>query len=186
VFDGRLRRPYREDDPPAPLDAYGRSKVEGEAAITASGCAAIVMRTSWIFGLTGNNFPRAIMRVAADRDELSLVDDQQGSPTWSRTIAAATLQLQNSSSWPRVSGLYHVTASGYTTWFGFASAILAQATDMARRPRLTPIGSVDYPLPVLRPAWSVLDTTKFQTRFGIVLPRWQDTLSQCLADVPMQ
>jgi dTDP-4-dehydrorhamnose reductase len=189
VFDGSARRPYREDDPVGPLGVYGRSKLAGEQAIGASGCAAVILRTSWVYGLTGQNFLRTMLRLAGEREELGVVDDQHGSPTWSRTVAEATLQLldrhaQDSSSWSRVSGVYHATASGSTTWFGFASAIFAHSPSAARRPRLRPIGSLDYPLPAPRPAWSVLDNRKFQSSFGVVLPSWDKALARCLSDVP--
>ena len=185
VFDGSARQPYREDDPVGPLGAYGRSKLEGEQAITASGCAAIVLRTSWVYGMTGQNFLRTMLRLANEREELGVVDDQQGSPTWSRSIARATLQLLDRhacdpASWAGVSGLYHATASGSTTWFGFASAIFEQAPGLARRPRLRPLATADYPLPAPRPAWSVLDCSRLQERFSISLPGWREALSECL------
>jgi dTDP-4-dehydrorhamnose reductase len=120
-----------------------------------------------------------------EREELGVVDDQQGSPTWSRSLARATLQLLDRhacdpASWPGVSGLYHATASGSTTWFGFASAIFEQAPGLARRPRLRPLATADYPLPAPRPAWSVLDCSRLQERFGISLPGWREALSECL------
>ena len=185
VFDGRARRPYREDDPVGPLGAYGRSKLEGEQGIAASRCAAIVLRTSWVYGLTGQNFLRTMLRLGTEREELGVVDDQQGSPTWSRSLARATLQLLDRhacdpASWPGVSGLYHATATGSTTWFGFASAIFEQAPGLARRPRLRPLATADYPLPAPRPAWSVLDCSRLQQRLGIVMPHWQDALAECL------
>jgi len=186
VFDGSARQPYREDDPVGPLGAYGHSKLAGEQAITASGCAAVILRTSWVYGLTGQNFLRTMLRLAGEREEIGVVDDQQGSPTWSRSLARATLQLLDRhacdpASWPGVSGLYHATASGSTTWFGFASAIFEQAPGLARRPRLRPLATADYPLPAPRPAWSVLDCGRLQARFGITLPGWREALSECLA-----
>ncbi|MEI6320210.1 MAG: dTDP-4-dehydrorhamnose reductase [Pseudomonadota bacterium] len=185
VFDGRARRPYREDDPVAPLGAYGRSKLAGEQAITATGCAAVILRTSWVYGMTGQNFLRTMLRLGAEREELGVVDDQQGSPTWSRSLARATLQLldrhaSDPASWPGVSGLYHATAAGSTTWFGFASAIFEQAPGLARRPRLRPLATADYPLPAPRPAWSVLDCGRLKQRLGIAMPHWQDSLAECL------
>jgi dTDP-4-dehydrorhamnose reductase len=186
VFDGRAHRPYREDDPVAPLGAYGRSKLDGERAIAATGCAAIVLRTSWVYGLTGHNFLRTMLRLAGEREELGVVDDQRGSPTWSRSIARATLHLldrhaHDPASWPGVSGLYHATAGGSTTWFGFAGAIFEQAPGLARRPRLRPLATADYPVPAPRPAWSVLDCSRLQARFALALPGWREALSECLA-----
>jgi dTDP-4-dehydrorhamnose reductase len=186
VFDGSARRPYREDDSVGPLGTYGRSKLEGEQAIDASGCAAIVLRTSWVYGMTGQNFLRTMLRLANEREELGVVDDQQGSPTWSRSLARATLQLldthaTDTTTWPGLSGLYHATASGSTTWFGFASAIFELAPGLARRPRLRPLATADYPLPAPRPAWSVLDCELLRERFGITLPGWRDALCECLS-----
>ncbi len=185
VFDGSARRPYREDDPVAPLGAYGRSKLDGERAIAASGCAAVVLRTSWVYGLTGQNFLRTMLRLADERAELGVVDDQQGSPTWSRSIARASLQLLDThatdpASWSRIAGLYHATAGGSTTWFGFASAIFELAPDLARKPLLRPLATADYPLPAPRPAWSVLDCSRLEARTGITLPGWRDALCECL------
>ena len=186
VFDGRASVPYRESDPVGPLGAYGRSKLDGERAIAATGCAAVVLRTSWVYGMTGQNFLRTMLRLAGEREELGVVDDQQGSPTWSRSIARGTLHLldrhaHDPASWTGISGLYHATASGSTTWFGFASAIFELAPGLARRPRLRPLTTADYPLPAPRPAWSVLDCGLLQARFGLVLPAWRDALSECLA-----
>ncbi|MCA3072061.1 MAG: dTDP-4-dehydrorhamnose reductase [Rhodocyclaceae bacterium] len=186
VFDGSARRPYREDDPVAPRSAYGRSKLEGERAIAASGCAAIVLRTSWVYGMTGQNFLRTMLRLANEREELGVVDDQQGSPTWSRSLARATLQLLDAhasepAAWPRPFGLYHATASGSTTWFGFASAIFELAPGLTRRPRLRPLTTADYPLPAPRPAWSVLDCSRLQARSNLRLPAWRHALAECLA-----
>jgi dTDP-4-dehydrorhamnose reductase len=135
--------------------------------------------------MTGQNFLRTMLRLGAEREELGVVDDQQGSPTWSRSIARATLQLLDRhacdpASWPGVSGLYHATAAGSTTWFGFASAIFEQAPGLARRPRLRPLATADYPLPAPRPAWSVLDCGRLQQRLGIAMPHWQDSLAECL------
>ena len=187
VFDGSARRPYREDDPVAPLGAYGRSKLEGEQAITATGCAAVILRTSWIYGLSGHNFLRTMLRLAEEREEIGVVDDQWGSPTWSRSLAEATLQVldhhaHDPSTWPQVAGLYHATAAGSTSWLGFASAIFRHAA--VRAPRLRAIGTADYPLPAPRPAWSVLDCTRIESRLGIVLQRWDDALARCLAKAP--
>ncbi len=189
VFDGRAHTPYREDDPVGPLGAYGCSKLEGEQAITASGCAAVVLRTSWVYGLTGQNFLRTMLRLAGDREELGVVDDQQGSPTWSRSLARATMALldrhaHQPASWPQISGLYHATSGGSTTWYGFASAIFEQATSLPRRPRLRPLATADYPLPAPRPAWSVLDCSRLRERLGIEMPGWRAALDECLAQWP--
>ena len=189
VFDGRASRPYREDDPVAPLGAYGRSKLAGEQAITASGCAAIILRTSWVYGMTGHNFLRTMLRLGGEREELGVVDDQHGSPTWSRSIARATLQIldqhvHDPASWGEISGIYHATSGGSTTWHGFAKAIFELAPGLARRPRLRPISTADYPLPAPRPAWSVLDCGRLEAHFGITLPEWRSAVAGCLTDAP--
>ena len=189
VFDGNARRPYREHDPVAPLGEYGRSKLAGEQAITASGCAAVILRTSWVYGLTGHNFLRTMLRLGAEREELGVVDDQHGSPTWSRAIARATLQIldqygHDPASWGGISGIYHASSGGSTTWHGFARAIFERAPGLAHRPRLRPLSTADYPLPAPRPAWSVLDCGRLGARFGITLPEWRSGLAECLADAP--
>lgn len=204
VFDGHARRPYREDDPVAPLGAYGCSKLDGERAIAASGCAAVILRTSWVYGMTGQNFLRTMLRLAGEREELGVVDDQEGSPTWSRSIARATLQLLDRhvrdpasdhdtgpdpapdpraglGLGPGLPGIYHATAAGSTTWFGFASAIFELAPGITRRPLLKPLATAEYPLPAPRPAWSVLDCSRLRTRFGVTLPGWREALSECLS-----
>jgi dTDP-4-dehydrorhamnose reductase len=186
VFDGRAGRPYREDDAVGPLGVYGRSKLDGERAIASTGCAAIVLRTSWVYGLTGQNFLRTMLRLGGEREELGVVDDQRGSPTWSRSIARGTLHLldrhaHQPASWAGISGLYHATASGSTTWFGFASAIFELAPGLARRPRLRPLTTAEYPLPAARPASSVLDCGRLEAGFGLVLPDWREALVECLA-----
>jgi dTDP-4-dehydrorhamnose reductase len=185
VFDGRKRRPYVETDPTAPLGVYGRSKLDGERAIAASGCAHLILRTSWVYGMTGHNFLRTMLRLGAERDELAIVDDQVGSPTWSRSIARATRSLiarhgRDPSSWTDISGLYHATAGGSTSWFGFAGAIFELADGLAKRPRLRPITTAEYPLPAPRPAWSVLDCSRLRSALGVTLPDWRDALVECL------
>jgi len=186
VFDGTKARPYLETDPTAPLGVYGRSKREGELAIAASGCAYVILRTSWVYGMTGHNFLRTMLRLGAQRDELAIVDDQVGSPTWSRTLGRLTVDLltrhaDDPESWNAISGLYHATSTGSTSWFGFAGAIFDLAPGQARRPRLHPITTAEYPLPAPRPAWSVLDCSRVQHTFGIMLPGWRDALIECLA-----
>jgi dTDP-4-dehydrorhamnose reductase len=182
VFDGNARRPYREDDAPGPLNVYGETKLAGEQALAASGAAHLVFRTAWVYGGRGSNFMLTMQRLAAEREELRVVDDQVGSPTWSRMLAEATAQvagrlLSGAVDAAEVSGTYHMTAGGSTSWYGFARAIL-DAGDA--KCRLTPIPSTGYPTPARRPAYSVLDNGKLQQRFGIRLPNWQDSLEQCL------
>ena len=179
VFDGRASMPYTEEDATAPLNVYGASKLEGEVAIAASGAHAIVLRTSWVYGLTGNNFLRTIRRLAAERDELTIVADQTGTPNWSRALAQATAGIvaMGLPALARRAGLYHLSATGATTWYGFAKAIVGDAA----RPRVLPITTAQYPTPARRPAYGVLGTERFQATFGVPLPSWQASLAACLA-----
>ncbi len=179
VFDGRADAPYTEDAPTGPLGVYGESKLEGERAVAASGAHALVLRTSWVYGLTGRNFLLTIRRLAAERDELRIVADQTGTPNWSHALAQATSQLIDFGlpALAERAGLYHLSAGGQTTWYGFARAIVGDVV----RPRVTPIATAEYPTPARRPAYGVLDCGRLAATFGIRLPDWQDSLSDCLA-----
>jgi dTDP-4-dehydrorhamnose reductase len=179
VFDGKRREPYPEDAPAHPLNVYGATKLEGEAAIAASGADALVLRTSWVYGLTGKNFLTTIRRLAAERDELRIVADQIGVPNSTRALAGATGRLvaMGLPALVERSGLYHLSATGEASWYDFARAILGDA----RRPRVTPIATAEYPLPARRPAYGVLATAKFERVFGFGLPAWREVLAACLA-----
>lgn len=179
VFDGAAREPYDEDAPTEPLCAYGASKLEGERRVAASGAAALVFRTSWVYGLRGRNFLLTIRRLAAERDELRIVADQTGVPNWCRALARATARVV-AGGLPAMrerAGLYHLSSSGSTTWYEFARAIVGDVP----RPRVTPIATADYPTPARRPAYGVLATAKFERTFGFALPNWRDAFVECLA-----
>lgn len=178
VFDGGATTPYDESSPPAPINVYGQSKLDGERAIAASGAAAIVLRTSWVYGLTGRNFLLTIRRLARERDEIRIVADQLGTPNWSRDLAQATARLValGRGALAERAGLYHFTSTGSTTWYGFARAIVGDAP----KPRVTPIATSEYPTPARRPAYGVLATDKLERTFGFRLPAWQDGLAACL------
>lgn len=181
VFDGTAPRPYREDDPTAPLGVYGASKLAGEEAIRGSGALHLVFRTAWVYAAHGNNFLRTMLRLAAEREELRVVADQQGTPTPAALIADVTAKVLRQP--PGGSGLWHLTASGHTTWHGFAEAIVARAHALGRlrrTPRVVPITTADYPTPAARPAYSVLDCDKLQGEFGMSLPHWRDALERTL------
>jgi dTDP-4-dehydrorhamnose reductase len=189
VFDGALRRPYREDDATGPLSAYGRSKLAGETALLASGAEAFVFRCSWVYSRSGANFLTTMERLAAG-PELRVVSDQSGAPTWSGAIAEATstaivrwwqARAQGGASPP--SGIYHLASPDHTTWHGFAEAIVAALPSRADGSRATvrAISTAEYPTAARRPAWSVLDPTRARARFGITLPGWRDQLAACLA-----
>lgn len=184
VFSGESRTPYREDDAPGPIGVYGQTKLEGEQQLLASGADALIFRTSWVYGLRGQNFLLTMQRLIRERDELGVVDDQVGSPTWSRMLAEVTGQVlarcaSGDFGLGDVKGLYHLTAAGQTSWYGFARAIWEAAGSHCR---LNRIATSDYPTPARRPAYSVLDNSRFQETFGLVLPNWHTSLIQCLQD----
>lgn len=168
VFDGRLNRPYREDDPTNPLGIYGRTKLSGETAVLNADPRHLVLRIAWVYGNRGRNFPLTMRRLAAEGKPLRVVDDQRGAPTWCRMIAQATALATLSLDPDEPGGLYHLPAGGETTWHGFARTILGESAD------LTPIAAADYPTPAARPANSVLDGTAFHERFGFALPGWRE------------
>lgn len=181
VFDGNGTRPYREDDPTSPLGVYGESKLAGEDAIRASGARHLIFRTAWVYASHGKNFMRTMLRLAAERDDLRVVSDQVGTPTSAALIAdvTATVLARPFAS----SGVRHLTASGETTWHGFAEAIVADAHArglLTRTPRVAPIATSDYPTPAKRPAYSVLDTAALKSDFAVDLPAWREGLARTL------
>ena len=178
VFDGTQSRPYREDDAPNPLNAYGESKLAGERAIAAAGAHAVVLRTSWVYSLRGANFLLTMRRLAAERDEVRVVADQIGVPNWARTLARATASIARHGLPYLVerAGLYHISARGPATWYDFARAIVGEQA----QPRIVPITSAQYPTPARRPAYGVLDTARFERTFGVSLPHWQQDLQACI------
>ena len=186
VFDGAKPAAYTESDIPSPLNVYGRTKLAGEQAIQATGAAHYILRTSWVYAAEGANFLNTILRLARERPELRIVNDQTGSPTWARAIADLTAQILAKAlrSGDPSYGLYHLTASGAVTWFGFAQAILAaaQKTPGFTAPRLTPITTAEYPLPARRPVNSRLDSTRLSKTFGIQPATWQEMLAQCMRE----
>lgn len=174
VFDGEKDAPYTEEDPPNPLSTYGRSKLAGEVAIQASGCRHVILRTSWVYSSRGGNFLRTILRLARERPELRVVDDQFGGPTSAIAIARATAAILRN---PRSEGLFHMSAGGSTSWHGFAQKILEHESPSTR---LFPIPSKDYPSAARRPRNSVLDNSRLQQSFGIVLDDWRTQLREVL------
>ena len=190
VFDGTARRPYTEDDDPAPLGVYGESKLAGERAVADSGCAHLILRTSWVYSLRGANFLLTVRRLAGELEELRIVDDQYGAPTWSRMIAEATAVVLARCGAPGATrsfaergGLYHLTASGQTSWHGFAEAIvdwLRKTHQTVRCKRIRAIPTSEYPTPAKRPANSLLDGTKLFETFGVAMPDWREQINLCL------
>lgn len=207
VFDGLKRSPYQEGDPPNPLNVYAQSKLAGEEAIRNSGVSHLIFRTAWVYGTRGSNFVLTVLRLATQQEELKIVCDQIGTPTWSLAIAAATTEIlaslfdgiRGKVSLSEFSGLYHMTAGGQTSRFEFAKAILEHATRAnpslpwfaaatGGRPliarRVIPISTSDYPTAARRPAYSVLDNSRLLRRFGIQFPDWQTQLREVFTGRP--
>ena len=188
VFDGTKAEPYTEGDSPNPLSIYGKSKLAGEHAIQGADIPHVILRTSWVYGGRGKNFLRTILRIAQERDELKIVSDQVGAPTWSRMIAEATsqviLQMFTVSKPDEFSGIYHLTATGQTSWFGFARFLmeLASRHGACVSPKITPIPTADYPLPAPRPRNSVMSNKKLGDMFDIQLPAWDASVEMCVND----
>jgi dTDP-4-dehydrorhamnose reductase len=197
VFDGTKAGPYVESDAPAPVNAYGATKLEGERAVSASGCAHVILRTSWVYGPRGRNFMRTMLEAAKTRPELRVVDDQRGAPTTSLALARATLALIGADAGTAAiteggieaaasrSGLYHATAGGETTWFAFAKAIFeewsARAGPAFKPPVVIPIPTRDYPTPARRPANSVLSNERLARELGVRLGPWREGLAEAIS-----
>ncbi len=188
VFDGTQEGAYVETDATNPQNVYGLTKLEGEQAIAATGCAHLILRTSWVYGRRGKNFLLTMLKLGSERPELRVVADQVGAPTWSKTIATATahivaqaLAADDADWWAQRSGVYHFTSAGATSWHGFAEAIFAQAMG-EHAPKVLPIPASDYPVPAKRPSNSRLSHDKLTEAFGLRLPDWADALKLCLSE----
>lgn len=184
VFSGEKPSPYVETDETGPTGVYGETKLEGERRVFAANPRAVVLRTAWVFSPYGNNFLKTMLRVAKDRDELRVVDDQRGTPTYAPDIAAGILAVCDrvaaspTGDW---NGIYHMVAEGETSWAGFAEAIFAaSAKREGPEAKVTRITTADYPTPARRPANSRLDTTRFVETFGYRLPAWEAAVERCL------
>ncbi|MBK1722492.1 dTDP-4-dehydrorhamnose reductase [Thiocystis violacea] len=185
VFSGTLGRAYTENDTPDPLNVYGETKLGGERALLESGAKALIFRTSWVYGARGANFLLTMRRLFQEREELRVVDDQIGSPTWSRMLAEVTAQvlyrvMRGDLDLDQVGGLYHLTGSGEVSWYGFARAILEASGSPAK---LIPIPSSEYQAPAKRPMFSVLNNRRFQETFGLSMPDWRVSLADCLEEL---
>jgi len=199
VFSGKGSRAWREEDPTGPLGVYGASKLAGERALAASGAAHFIFRTSWVFGARGENFLRRMLHLALEREELKIVDDQVGSPTWSRTLACLVehtirrAEEQGKLSGSRLDetagpmgGLYHACSEGFTTWFGFASEfvnIAQKALPGKTLARLVPIPSSAYPTTAVRPKNSRMDCKKLASRLKFEMPDWQSETAHVVKDL---
>jgi dTDP-4-dehydrorhamnose reductase len=181
VFDGAKRTPYVESDPTAPLGVYGRTKLEGERRVLAAGGRSVILRTSWVYSPKGTNFLLTMLHLFMERSEVKVVDDQVGAPTTARYLADATLKVINMAPDAEHCGLYHCTAGGQTSWCGFARRILLFDQRPKRQcKRVVPIRTVDYPTPARRPAFSVLDSSRFSATFGFTPRIWEDLLKETM------
>lgn len=192
VFDGQGSAPYAVDAPTAPLGAYGASKLAGEVALRDSGAEHLILRTAWVYAARGANFLRTMLRLARERDRLTVVDDQRGAPTPARLIAAATaaalLRLQDFDPARRAAalGTHHLVSAGEASWCGFARAIVERAHAaglLPRRPEVAAIGTAQFPTRARRPAYSVLDTRGFRESFGLHLPDWHEGLDGVIGEL---
>lgn len=189
VFDGEKRTPYVETDAPSPINAYGQSKLEGERALEEIDAPAIVLRTAWVYSLRRKSFVTAILRAAREREELRVVSDQIGNPTYCRDLAEAIallvygLRRDPHAQFAERRGVYHLAGEGEVSRYDFARAILEldPKREEHRARRIVPIASSDYPLPARRPAYSALSCAKFREAFGIRLPNWREALARAFA-----
>ena len=192
VFDGEKPGPYTEDDEPAPISVYGRTKLQSERAIQASGCRHLIFRTSWVYGLHGRNFPKTVLRLAAERDHLTIVSDQVGAPTSAELLADVTalcagLLVREPARYP--GGIYHVTAAGSASWFEYAKYLVRAALKRGLPLQLSeegirPVSSREYASSARRPLNSRLSTDKIQAVFGLQMPHWTTHLDRFMAELP--
>jgi dTDP-4-dehydrorhamnose reductase len=188
IFDGTKQTPYVEDDPPNPLGAYGRSKLAGDQAVVQADCRHLIFRLCWVYGARGQNFMLTMMRLAREREKLRVVRDQFGCPTWSRMIAETTAlalkQVLGAPEPERFQGVYHLAASGQTTWHGFAEAIIGLMPEK-KCTQVEGITTAEYPTPARRPAYSVLSCEKLRRTFELQLPDWKESLKQVIGEREM-
>lgn len=179
VFDGTAHIPYSENDPTCPMGAYGKTKRDGELAVIESGCKGIIIRTSWLYSSFGNNFVKTMLRLGAEREELRVIFDQVGTPTYAADLAKAIVtiipQLETT---PQHGAIYHFSDEGVCSWYDFSTAILKISGTNCR---VLPIESKDYPTAAKRPHYSVLNKAKIRADFGIEIPHWKESLIRCLA-----
>ena len=192
VFDGTKNTPYAETDEPNPVNAYGRTKLAGEVAIQSSGCDYLIFRTSWVYASRGHNFLLTILKLAKERDELSIVADQVGSPTSARLISETTILCLQQAIKEKQAGrfssdLYHLTTSNYTSWHGFAEEIVNAASNAVslqlKVKNIKAISTADYPTPASRPINSQLALNNLKKAFGIEMPDWKKALELCIEEL---
>jgi dTDP-4-dehydrorhamnose reductase len=186
VFDGRLARPYREEDSVNPINVYGRTKLAGEYAVAAANPHHVIVRTAWVYSPFGNNFVKTMLRLGETRDKLAIVADQSGAPTSALDIAdGLILIVEKLAGGPRdiaLYGTFHMTGGGATNWADFAAAVFEEAAARGRRPvAIEPIATAQYPTPAARPANSRLDIAKISQTYGVALPDWRQSARSCVA-----
>ena len=189
VFNGLGDQSWQEGDATGPLSVYGQTKLEGEQAIAASGCQHLIFRTSWVYAARGGNFAKTMLRLAAERERLTVIDDQHGAPTGADLIADVTAHaIRSAVHKPALGGTYHLVASGQTSWHGYASHVIAQARLLQpelglKVTEIAPVPTTAFPTPAQRPLNSRLNTHKLQQAFGLVLPPWQQGVNRMLAEI---
>ncbi|KIF82734.1 dTDP-4-dehydrorhamnose reductase [Noviherbaspirillum autotrophicum] len=189
VFDGSGEKPWREDDVAGPLSIYGATKREGEQAIQQSGCNHLIFRTSWVYAARGGNFAKTMLRLASERERLTVINDQVGAPTGADLIADITAHaIRIAQLHPQVSGLYHLVASGETSWYGYARFVLDFACNAGVNLKVTPdnlvpVATTAFPTPARRPHNSRLDTNKLQSTFNLQMPPWQSGVARMLTEI---
>jgi len=193
VFDGTKDTPYTEEDEPNPINAYGRSKIIGEKAIIQSGCDYLILRTSWVYSARGNNFLKSMLRMAREREELRVVADQFGAPSWARNIADVTAHVLATTQREQKAGsftpsIYHLCVRGKTTWHGFADAIIKRSKELTperiiKTEKVVEIATEDYPLPAPRPRNSLMDSSSLAARFGVTMQEWHRAMELCIDEV---
>lgn len=189
VFDGSGHQPWVETDAPAPLSVYGRTKLEGEQLIAQSGARHLILRTSWVYAARGGNFAKTMLRLAQERERLTVIDDQWGAPTGADLLADVTAHaIRHLAQRPQDGGLYHCVAAGETNWHQYAQAVLALATQLqpalvVKATEVAPVPTSAFPTPAQRPLNSRLNTTRLQATFGLTLPHWRDGVARMLAEI---
>ncbi|MBS0610962.1 MAG: dTDP-4-dehydrorhamnose reductase [Proteobacteria bacterium] len=189
VFDGSGDRPWTEIDAPAPLSVYGATKLEGEQLIAQSGCRHLILRTSWVYAARGGNFAKTMLRLAQERERLTVIDDQWGAPTGAELLADVTAHaLRHLQARPQDGGVYHCAAGGETTWHAYAKWVIEHARKASeaikiKATEIAPVPTSAFPTPAWRPLNSRLDTHRLQATFGLTLPHWQQGVSRMLTEI---
>jgi dTDP-4-dehydrorhamnose reductase len=180
VFDGRLPAPYQENDVTNPVNAYGRTKLQGEELCRQENAESVIVRTSWLYSSYGSNFVKTMRRLGQERESLKVIYDQVGTPTYARDLAKALLDIINNNGKNIQSGIYHYSNEGVASWYDFAAAIMQLS---GLRCKVSPINTFEYPTPASRPAYCIMDKRKIKTTFGISIPYWRDSLAECIKEL---